>query len=266
MRIIKLTFVITLLALSSCIKDELTVRPTRSFDRVVRLAEVNSITSELDELITDLDTVPGNSGLTRSRTCGRYTVQTNRAIKRIVFDFGQGCNRRKGKVLKGKIILIYQLRTGRNPFRDTDVSFEDFSINDVKVEGFEQRTLTNNRDNDPEWEIDADIDIRWPDGTTASYMGIKTVTKTRGAGTGSVRDDEYTIQGKLDVVLRDGRPYALEVLQPLKRKGRCKNIVSGKLRMKLGGDQGVLDYGDGDCDREAIFTNEDGSTEVVNLR
>lgn len=265
MKAIKAIFILSVILLTSSCTNRETIRRPINIDRIHRIAEANTILADLDNLIEDVDNVTKNPNYD-SKYCGKYTVQNTPTTKRVVFNFQEQCGRRKKGNVQGKLILVYEINSPNTPFlRATHISFENFSIDGVKIQGNETRKLIRLGET-PTLEIIANIEVVWKDNTKATYKGTRLSKKIKGANTGTYRDDEYLVEGNLDVKLRDNKPYTLMVKTPLLRKAICKFYVSGRLHVKYDNEEGILNYGDGACDNKATFTHPNGKVETVILK
>lgn len=189
--------------------------------------------------------------------------------KTITIDFGDGCEGWGGRIRKGKIIITY---TDRKfvPGSIWTITFEDFYINDIKVEGV--RTCTNvstSFEDDPSFNITLENGkLTWPDGTFAEREANHTRTWIR---MGSPLRDEITLIGSASGVNRRGVSYTVTIVSMLRFKRACwaSRIfipVEGVKLIKREGQPDVLiDYGDGTCDSMVTVTI-DGISREVNLR
>lgn len=265
MKAIKIFFILSIVLLVSSCSNRETIRKPINIDRIHRIAEANAILAELDDLIEDLDNVTKNPNY-NSKYCGKYTVQNTPTAKKISFNFQEQCSRRKKGNVRGKLILVYEVNSPNKPIlRATHITFENFSIDGVKIQGNETRKLTRQGET-PTHEVIANIEVIWKDNTKATYKGTRLSRKVKGAKTATFVDDEYLVEGDLDVKLRDNKPYTLAVKTPLLRKAICRFYVSGRLHIKYDNEEGILDYGDGACDNKATFTHTNGKVETVILK
>jgi hypothetical protein len=195
----------------------------------------------------------------------------------IIVDYGDGCdisryNDTRERVRKGKIIIkisgpMWQEGSSR------EVTFEDFFINDHKVEG--RRTVTN----EGLWE-DGDYVGLWyfsvileggtvttPEGQVISKDVIRTRTFVEGFDTRwDTRDDIWHINGIATGVNRAGIAFTREITSPLWKEIGCRFITRGTVLIQAEGRPDViLDYGEGDCDPFATITLE-GETKEIRLR
>jgi hypothetical protein len=260
---IYLPLVLVVLLLSSCSRKEIRFH---SIDRNIRLQEVHEIVTDVEDLIEDLDNISDDEIDSNTNYCGRYFVENTASVKKVTFKFGRngnGCQTSDGKRLKGSIILLYQLNTTLNYVKMIDVSFINFSINDIKFEGFEKRNLLPGTI--PELHTTTDVRIIWDDNTDAIYDGEKISKKVVGANTNNPNDDEYLVTGNLDMKLRNNDQFDVLVIAPLRRKRTCDFYVSGEVKITSDNEDAFLDYGNGECDNQATYTDPDGNVEQITL-
>jgi hypothetical protein len=199
--------------------------------------------------------------------CGIKTHDYENKI--ITIDFGDGCEGWGGRIRKGKIIITY---TDRKfvPGSVWTITFEDFYINDIQVEGL--RTCTNvstSFEDDPSFNITLENGkLTWPDGTFAEREANHTRTWIR---MGSPLRDEITLIGSASGTNRRGVAYTVTIVSMLRFKRACWATrifipVEGvKLIKREGYPDVLIDYGDGACDALVTVTI-DGVSREMNLR
>ena len=183
----------------------------------------------------------------------------------VTIDYGEGCEGFNGRVRSGKIIIVVNKR-----YMDEDhyrtVTFEDFYIDDFKMEG--TKTLTNeglNEDGNMVFKIVLEGGkIIKPDGEEI----IKEFNKERewvaGMDTPRFRrDDVYMVTGTASGVNRKMVAFTRTIVTPLKMAMNCRWIKSGVVEIEREDmDKITLDYGDGECDRLATVTIGDEVKEI----
>jgi hypothetical protein len=186
--------------------------------------------------------------------------------KTITIDFGDGCAGWGGRIRKGKIIITY---TDRKfvPGSIWITTFEDFYVNDIKVEGV--RTCTNvstSFEDNPSFNIMLeDGKLIWPDGSFAEREANHTRTWIR---MGSPLRDEITVIGSASGTNRRGVSYTVSIVSMLRYKRACWATrifipVEGAKLIKREGKPDVhIDYGDGSCDSMVTVTINGMSREV----
>jgi len=196
--------------------------------------------------------------------CGIKTHDYENKV--ITIDFGDGCKGWGGRIRKGKIIITY---TDRKyvPGSVWVITFEEFYISDIKVEGI--RTCTNvstSFDDNPSFNIMLEGGkLTWPDGTFAEREANHTRTWIRME---NPLRDEITLIGSASGVNRRGVSYTVTIVSMLRFKRACWAFrvfipVEGVKLIKREGHPDVLiDYGDGTCDSIVTVTINGVSREV----
>lgn len=196
--------------------------------------------------------------------CATVTVAFTGTLKEVIVDFGtEGCEVRNGNILKGKLIMSYQL--------DLDVAsitiaygFEDFFVDDDQLLG--SKTVVRQRENEngnPQYTMNMDFSVVFSDGTEASRTGTKTREWIEGAFNGNWGDNVFEISGAWETNFANGALHSATITAPLRREASCRFLVSGVIELIRTNVNGSLNYGDGACDNEAVFTNEDGEETLV---
>jgi hypothetical protein len=198
--------------------------------------------------------------------CVTKTIVITGTTKNVTLDFGDGCELPNGNILKGKINMSYELNTDVPSFTVT-YNFENFFFNDISVEG--ENTLVRTRFNDngnPESTLTMDMKVTWPDGVYASRKGTKTREWVEGYGTRTFGDNVFLITGNWTATFKDGTVVSANITKPLRREMACRFIVSGVVELQKNDRSGSLDFGDGNCDNTAVFTDENGESREITLR
>ncbi len=224
------------------------------FDEI--LSEVDELTYVNDNSIKDSEVISENSG---SRTV-ETTFSGDTIIHTITFvDFINGNSQyqrvKNGVIVIKKVGLYYQPTFWRK------VMLIDFYINDNQIEGtniiiktgdFQHNsTLTNGR-------------ITFPDGTTYTREFNRVRTWTSGYGTPhQVWDDEFAVEGEAWGVNRQNDAYTHTIINSLIIHRNCRWIVAGVINFVVGNKTGTLNYGDGECDREATLTVDGESWTII---
>ncbi len=185
----------------------------------------------------------------------------------ITIDFGvDGCKDKKGNVRKGKIIITFD---GRRflPGSSYVTTFENYSINDIKIEGV--RTVTNvsgSVEEHPSFTIVVEGGkATWPDETFATRESNR---KREWIRASNPLNDEWHVTGNAAGTNRRGVSYTMEITEALVYKREC--AISNHIFMPVAGvkvlttenRQMTIDYGDGDCDRMVTITVNGESKEV----
>jgi hypothetical protein len=154
-----------------------------------------------------------------------------------------------------------------------EVTFDDFFINDHKVDG--RRTVTNEGFwEDGEYEGKRYFSIMLEGGKVTTPEGqeiSKDVNRTRTFVEGfdtkwDTRDDIWHINGVASGVNREGIAFVREITSPLWKEIGCRFITQGTVLIQVEGRPDViLDYGNGECDPVVTITIE-GETKEVRLK
>ncbi len=185
--------------------------------------------------------------------------------KTVTVDFGTGCLGRDGKLRKGKIVTIY---TGpmRIPGSKASTTFVNYSVDTFKIEGthITENTSTSNFQSFNVKVVDGKI-TNINTGHWKKWNSNKTITQTEGNGTpGFPLDDVYKITGNANGLNSAGNTWSSAITEPLIKKFTCRWIVKGTVRITRNGNLAVLDYGNGNCDNQAVITIN-GVSHIITL-
>lgn len=184
----------------------------------------------------------------------------------ITIDYGDGCTRPDGRVLKGKIIVV-QTDEIRTAGAVRNVSHDNFFVDDVQITG--TRTWTNNGTDDTglfSYTKSADMTLTYPDGTSSTWSTSRTNTLIEGGNTPEWVDNVWSITGNSTGTSRQGVAYTVTITSPLIKKAACRWISQGILQITRNGNASTLDFGDGDCDRFGSLTLPNGDVISIRLR
>ena len=195
--------------------------------------------------------------------CATVTVTPNDSTypKTITIDFGDSCKGRDGKVRSGAIV-IHLTAPVRRPGSVVTVTFRNFSVNRVKLEGTK---IISNLSNPPvhKWSIQiVDGKVTFPNGRGYSFEAVKYKKQVAGMDTRIARDDVYEIEGRAKIVFNNGTTINLNTETALTKKVACPWISNGVLKIKINDRVLFLDYGypnNGDCDNKALLTWNNGN-------
>ncbi|WP_341834382.1 hypothetical protein WJU16_15420 [Chitinophaga pollutisoli] len=184
--------------------------------------------------------------------------------KILTLDFGTGCTDGNGITRKGKIKIslakLFWLADSK-----ANITFENYSVNGIKVEG--SVVVTTSAWGDAKKTYSYTVTngkVTHPNGYTATYNGTRTVTQTEGAATLSLRDDLYAITGNATLVDNLGTA-TVAITKPLQRRITCAWIAAGEVSVSLNGHAGTINYGSDadDCDNKATLTIGDKTKEIT---
>ena len=186
--------------------------------------------------------------------CAIVTESSSTFPKTITIDYGTGCADAKGRLKKGKVIIDIS-GDMRVQGHTRTVTFENFYINDVKIEGSRNAENTGpNTAGNMVIKISGDI-------TATNQDHSRSINFTRyrewvsGISTCEIIDDEFHVTGSGTVTGRRGIdvPYVITekiVLTP----GTCKYPLSGKIDIGSSSRGVVINFGNGTCDNIAEAT------------
>lgn len=204
---------------------------------------------------TDTAPVPG--------ICATITVSptTDTYPKVFTVDYGTtGCTNnqltRKGKL---KITLTGPVTTTGSKMTIERI---DYSINGLKLEGTIEYTNATTVPTVPKWTRKV-TNGKFTDlvGRVYTNTGSHTVQQTAGVDTPYVLDDNvYEMIDGTHTVTSDKGSLTLTVLETLVKKYSCTFVSKGKLKVQGGALNGVIDYGNNDCDSKYTYTLESGAT------
>lgn len=185
--------------------------------------------------------------------------------KTITIDFGTLCTGLYDNTRSGEIIIVV---TGPRlePGTTRTVSFEDYYINGIKVEGtkvVENQGLNNNQNMVFSVTL-TDGKLTLPDGRTIERSFSHQREWVAGLTTRNIWDDECLVTGSAEGVTLRGVSYVNTITTALHWKRACRFIVSGVVRIEREGlDPVDLNYGDGECDAYATLTMGEKSKEIL---
>ncbi len=271
------------LTLSSCKKEDSmnTTTPATEATELVATQEISKQEAETEAQFDDVFNITASmnssevgedlgmsanvSGLfelgstTTSNTARCFTITVVPNIphvfpKTVTIDFGTGCLGRDGKFRKGKIISIYT-----NPMvvpgAKVSTTFIGYHVDSFKIEGshITENTSTSNMQGWKVVVINGKVTNtntnRW-----RNWNSIKNVLQITGNGTPSFPlDDIYKITGSAAGSNSGSHTWASVVVEPLIKKFTCPWIVQGTVRLVRDGRPALLDYGNGNCDNQAII-------------
>lgn len=261
MRKIKFLFpALSILALTvvSCTKEEITTASDTS--PLVASATIEA-TNELD---IQTGTKLSYDNLTISQTakssilsCGQATLdpQTTTFPKTYYVNYGTaGCTTnsitRKGKL---KITFSnYITETGST----MTIERIDYYVNGNKIEGKIVYKNTTTSPTEPQWTRTI-TDGKFTNSKGEYYLstGTHTVKQTAGVATTTLEDNTYEMtEGTHTATKQNGATITLTVASPLVKNHTCEYVSKGKLKVESTLLNGVIDYGNGDCDNKATYT------------
>ena len=188
----------------------------------------------------------------------------------VTLDFGDGCEDKNGNIRKGKII-IYKVMKYKEEGSSRTITFDDYYINDNKIEGTKIITNTGRVDGFLVFSIELNkTKITTEEGVVIKRTASKTRTWIAGEDTREGIDNVYLISGIVNRVNRDGVEIT-KTIKDLVRAKNCRWPLSGIVEITTNNEwpDAILDYGDGECDKWATVTigaGDDAETWIINLK
>jgi len=203
------------------------------------------------------NSVHGSTATNGVNGCAVYTLSPNDATtfpKTVTVDFGTGCTSTAGVTRIGKITYIF---SGKliNPGTTVSASFTNYSINSYQLKG--TYSITNNSSLANGIAFTTSVtsgSIIFPDQTSYSYAGSKTVKQTGGITTTmDASDDVYSITGN-NTFSAGGNTIVNTITTPLTRAYNCEWVGSGIISFTYNTNtKGTLDFGNGTCDGDVTI-------------
>lgn len=272
--VLKLNVVMILfLAISivSCNNDEESITSSEQItsEDISSAEEVDKTIEEVNNIIEQAY-VEEEGGLTASRgtsffpECLTKTVVLTDNSKKVTLDFGDGCMVR-GHFIAGILIMSYE----KDPALDTktiETVFNNFRVDYKLIQGSYSIVRVRENDNgNPQSTATVDINVTWDDGGFASREGVRVREWIEGVGTGVWSDNVYLITGYWNAVLKNGNELSATITTPLRRELVCRFFVSGVVDLQKNDRTASLDFGQGDCDNQAVLTLADGTEIIITL-
>lgn len=179
----------------------------------------------------------------------------------LTIDFGSGSTDGQGRTRRGSIQVRYTGRQDRSN-STRELTFIDFRVGDVKVEGTRRITLLSSDAEVTVEQIDVEEGrITFADGSIARRRLHRIRERHH---TGNLLD-RLIIYGTEEGNHRNGRGFYIEILEPLVFDRTCIQsggliAVEGKKLIKHSEREITVDYGDGTCDNKVTITNKNGRT------
>jgi len=216
-------------------------------------------------LVSTTSSPTGKSAETAPGLCATVTVTQQSADsypKVFTVDYGTaGCTDNQ-IIKKGKLKITV---SGPITTTGSKMTIEriDYSITGIKLEGTIEyinnttvatvpqftRTVTNGKFTDLAGRV---------------YLNTGTVTIKQTAGVDTpfvLTDNIYEMpQGTHTVTAQNGEKLTLTVQETLIKKYSCEFISKGSLKVLGGILNGIVDYGNNDCDSKYTYTNENGTS------
>jgi hypothetical protein len=188
--------------------------------------------------------------------CAVISESSSTFPKTVTIDYGTGCVGPNGLTKKGKIIINVSgdMRVAGNT---RSLTFENFYINDVKIEG--SRNAENiglNNVGNMVVKITGDITA-----TNGEFSRNRSFTRYRewisGISTCEISDDEFHVTGSGTAIGRRGIEIPHVITEKIVLKpGQCNYPLSGIVDIGSENRGVILNFGNGTCDNIAEATTK----------
>jgi hypothetical protein len=212
------------------------------------------------EAFTQEDAEGGRVSTDERLACAVRTHTGTKENGALRIDFGDGCTGPHGNVRKGAIVISH-VGLWNAVGTQWTITFDNYSINDIKIEGTRTVLVTVVTEALITHEIElVGGKVTWPDGRTATREASHKREHERHADHSL---DRLIINGTAEGTLRNGNAYSVEILEGLIYSRACgaqgvRIPVSGKKLIIHGNREVTIDYGDGTCDNIVTLTNKLG--------
>jgi hypothetical protein len=183
------------------------------------------------------------------------------------FDYGtENCESFLGNNKRGMVDVSVS-DWWKNEGSLKEITFEDFYMNDNKMEGVKTTLNTglNESGNLTFTKTVADAKLTYTDESTITWACEKFSEQVEGGATLLFADDVWSVTGKGSGVDLDGNSYTMDITSALIYNNGCFYPVSGVVEIATEGqDLKVINYGEGECDNIITVTVGD-ITEIVEL-
>lgn len=256
---------------NSCNKDEIVAEDVIAKTTVTDyISMINSFSlSTVDEITSSND----DDGL-KSATlvdCLSVTIHENEDgefwPRNWTLDYGtENCKCFLGNDKRGKINVSLS-DWWKNEGSLKEISFEDFYMNDNKMEGIKTTLNTglNASGNLTFTKNVTDAKLTYADATSMTWACEKFSEQVEGGATLLFADDVWSVTGGGSGVNLDGKNFTTTISSALIYKNGCFYPASGVVEIATEGEAlKVINYGDGECDNIITVTVGD-VTETIEL-
>lgn len=270
----------------SCSKNDDNDSTTISDDEVGINADIDIASDDVSNVleeqlaITNLDgsgrgpalVYAGCATITRTPAAGTV-LNVGQTVTKVI-DFGTQCVQPNGNILSGKINMSFVYNPSATTQTVTYI-FENFYHNARKLNG--QKTFTRSMtattatsQSHPIIVMNMDMLITLTDGRMLTRIGTRTREFVAGFSTSTLSDNVYDVTGNWTTTFPNTTIQTSTITTPLKLKLSCvapntSIITQGVISFVRNTNNATLDYGDGSCDNQAVFTLN-GVSRFITLR
>lgn len=267
---ILLTVLFSVAIIQSCNKDEIQV-PTNEV-AITKAADyvklLQSFSLDTVEEVTSAEDGLKSATIADCLTVTIYENEDGEYWPRSwTFDWGtENCACFSGNTKRG-LVHVTLSDWWKNEGSLREITFEDFYINDNKMEGV--KTILNTGVNEAgnltfEKKVN-DAKLTYPDETSITWNCEKYSEQIGGGETLVFADDVWSVTGGGSGINLDGNAYTLAITSALIYQNGCFYPVSGTVEIKTDGEETkIINYGDGECDNTITVTVGE-TTETIEL-
>ena len=272
-RIFIITLISSFFLTVSCNKEDQTEETPLTVTEATVNAQVDMATDDVskvvEEQLTTEDGISGrNSMPTESLlpTCATITrvpaygtpLNPGDVITKTI-DFGTtGCAMPNGNILKGQIIISFEYQPSATS-HTINYSFVNFYHNAIKING--AKTFTRvlgtsaaNSETHPIVTMTMNLTATMANGGVFRREGSRVREIVAGQNTPELTDNVYQVTGSWTTTSPNGIIRTSTITNALIIKLNCSNIVQGIITFTRNGNTSTLNYGNGDCDNQAVVT------------
>ena len=255
------------LAFISCEKAQLNRETTTTEDHAVAEVAFEELKLSFDDhatAITDTASIDTSGATVGDESCPTITwtpawdtwENILKFPKTVRIDFGDGCVGRDGKERRGDLVgtfsdWLWKVNATLNIVPE-NYFVDEYSVEGEKVYRYLGKNLSGNR----HWHVEViDGVVITPEGETIAWRSERESELIRGGEDFNPTNNVYAITGEASGNNRAGRDFEAKIKEALIIEVGCPNITQGVLditpeELKTRS----VDYGDGNCDDDAIVT------------
>jgi hypothetical protein len=278
-KVILSVFVIALFTIFSCNRDKTDFLSDEEESMISNDAAVESVYESMNyetDFFTGSDAAIMESGGS-TKAFGfwrRYLLEIGPDItvepegfvfpKTVTIDYGDGIELVNGRFISG-IVQIDVSAPPRELGATRDISFEDFYIDSVNIDGNIVKTCTDTSETYSEFTALSDLVFTFSDETYIERHAERiTVVEGVISTPYDYSDDVLTISGFADSESSEGVSFSRVITEPLIKPATCRFITQGMVNFYKNDDLvAELDYGNGVCDDLAIITKDGESRQIT---
>nr|WP_315157610.1 hypothetical protein [uncultured Flavobacterium sp.] len=249
-------FALTLFSFISCTKeDSLTATDNSQVVASVSIDLINELDVKIGTEVSFQKLTARQTGKSLTNSCPTVAMNPVTAAfpKTFFVDFGTGCTT-NGITRKGKLKITFSNYISETGSTMT-IERDNYYVNGNKAEGkieYKNTTVSST----PQWtRTVTDGIFTDTEGEVYLNSGTHTIKQTAGVSTLYLTDNTYEMtEGTHTVRKQNGAKITLTVLESLVKKYSCDYVSKGKLKVETTLLNGTIDYGNGDCDKDATYT------------